>query len=207
MKIYDVTVTLSSQTPLYPGDPAVVIERKQQLDQGDLSNTSYYSFGSHTGTHVDAPSHFVKEGITVDQIPPEWLIGRTRVIEFASGMAITAEHLQEHDLADVMRVLFKTRNSYLWDSGEFVQKYVHLTADAAQYLVESGIKVVGIDYLSVDQYPCEEFTVHQTLLCNGVIIIEGLNLREVEPGDYDMFCLPLKIKDGDGAPARVLLRA
>jgi arylformamidase len=207
MKIYDVTVSLSSQTPLYPGDPAVVIESKQQLGHGDPYNVSYYGFGSHTGTHIDAPYHFFKDGLTVDQIPVELLIGRTRVIEFASGMEIDAEHLEEHDLADAMRVLFKTRNSYLWDRGEFVEKYVHLTTDAAEYLVESGIKVVGLDYLSVDKYPCEAFEVHQTLLRNGVIIIEGLDLREVEPGDYDMFCLPLKIKDGDSAPARVVLRA
>lgn len=208
MKIYDVTVPLSPDTPLYPGDPDVVIEPKMRLSNGESQNLTFYGFGSHTGTHIDAPFHFIEDGSKVDELPLELLMGRTRVIECASGNQITAESLEEHDLSDAMRVLFKTRNSYLWESGKgFVKKYVHLTVDAAAYLVESGIKVVGVDYLSVDKYPSDEFEVHQTLLKNGVIIIEGLDLREVEPGDYEMICLPLKIKDGDGAPARVVLRA
>ncbi|MBI3951134.1 MAG: cyclase family protein [Acidobacteria bacterium] len=208
MKIYDVTVPLSPDMPLYPGDPDVVIEPRMQLSKGDQYNLSFYGFGSHTGTHLDAPFHFIENGTKVHELPLELLIGRTRVIEFASGNQITAESLEEHDLGDIVRVLIKTRNSYLWQSGKgFVKKYVYLTADAAEYLVESGIKVVGVDYLSVDKYPSEDFEVHQTLLQNGVLIIEGLDLREVEPGNYEMICLPLKIKDGDGAPARVVLRA
>lgn len=208
MKIFDVTVPLSPDTPQYPGDPDVIVEPKLQLCNGDQHNLFFYGFGSHSGTHIDAPFHFIDDGSKVHELPLELLIGRTRVIEFASGNQIDAESLEEHDLGDVMRVLFKTRNSYLWHSGKgFVKKYVHLTEDAAEYLVDSGIKVVGVDYLSVDKYPCDEFEVHRTLLQNGVLIIEGLDLREVEPGDYEMICLPLKIKDGDGAPARVVLRA
>jgi arylformamidase len=207
MKIYDVTVSLSPDTPLYPGDPQVVIEPKMRLSNGDQQNLTFYGFGSHTGTHIDAPAHFLKDGAKVHELPLELLMGRTRVVEFASGNQINAESLEEHDLGDVVRVLFKTRNSYLWESGQgFVKNYVHLTVDAAESLVESGIKVVGVDYLSVDGYPSDDFEVHQVLLQNGVIIIEGLDLREIEPGNYEMICLPLKIKDGDGAPARVVLR-
>jgi arylformamidase len=208
MKIYDVTISLSADIPLYPGDPEIVVEPKLRLSNGDSQNLTYYGFSSHTGTHIDAPSHFIAGGKTVDQLPIELLIGRTRVIQFASGNKITAESLEEHDLSEVVRVLFKTRNSYLWQSGKgFVKNYVHLTVDAAEHLIESGIKVVGIDYLSVDKYPSEKLDVHLKLLQNGIIIIEGLDLREVDPGDYEMICLPMKIKDGDGAPARVILRA
>ncbi len=208
MKIYDVTVPLAAGMPLYPGDPEVIVEPKKRLRDGDPYNLTYYGFGSHSGTHIDAPYHFDERGTTVDELPLELLIGRTRVIEFTSAGGIDAESLREHDLGDVVRVLFKTRNSYLWEKEQtFVQNYVHLTEAAAQYLVESGLKVVGIDYLSIDGYPSTGLTVHRILLENGVIIIEGLNLREVEPGDYEMICLPMKIKGGDGAPARVVLRA
>lgn len=207
MKIYDITVSLSGKTPIYPGDPEVLIEPRLSLAKGDGQNLSYLAFGSHTGTHIDAPYHFFEEGMKVHELPLELLIGRTRVLQVASGDGISADNLAEHDLGDVNRVLFKTRNSYLWESNhEFVEKYVHLTPDAATYLVKAGMKVVGIDYLSVDRYNYDKPEVHLRLLQSGVIIIEGLNLSEVEPGDYEMICLPLKVQDGDGAPARVILR-
>ncbi|MBI4469024.1 MAG: cyclase family protein [Acidobacteria bacterium] len=207
MKIYDVSLPLSPRTPIYPGDPETVIDARLSFARGDGQNLSYLGFGSHTGTHVDAPFHFFATGLKVHELSLELLMGRTRVIEIASGDRITAETLEEHDLGDVNRVLFKTRNSYLWETTRgFVEKYVHLTPDAAVFLVKSGIKVVGIDYLSVEPYDYVKPEVHLELLGHGVIIIEGLDLREVEPGDYEMICLPLKIEDGDGAPARVVLR-
>jgi arylformamidase len=208
MKTYDVTIPIQAEMPVYPGDPPVLIEPRLRLADGDLANVSCYSFGSHTGTHIDPPFHILDDGLTVDQIPLELLIGRTRVVQIGGGNEIDAESLREHDLSDAVRVLFKTRNSYMLDGlHQFVETYVHLTVDAAEYLVNSGIKVVGIDYLSVEKFGAERLDVHAVLLRNGVIIIEGLNLKEVEPGDYEMICLPLKIKDGDGAPARVILRA
>jgi arylformamidase len=207
MKIYDVTISMSADMPLYPGDPEVVIEPKLRLSNGDSQNLTYYGFGSHTGTHIDAPAHLIADGKTVDHIPIELLLGRTRVIQIGGSEKITAEKLQEHDLSDVVRVLIKTRNSYLWQNDKtFVTTYVHLTPEAAEHLVQNGIKVVGIDYLSVDEYPSEKLGAHRTLLENDVVIIEGLDLRDVDPGDYEMICLPLKIKDGDGAPTRVILR-
>ncbi len=206
MKIYDVTVPISKDLAVYPGDPPIKIERRRTIGKNDSKfNLSRYSFGSHTGTHVDPPFHFIEGGVTVDNLPLELLIGRARVIEI-SASCIDEEALDEIDLTDDMRVLFKTRNSYLWGQKKFVEEFVHITPGAARKLVNNGIKVVGIDYLSVEKFGSAEPETHLTLLSAGTVIIEGLDLREVEPGDYDMICLPLKIKDGDGAPARVVLR-
>jgi arylformamidase len=205
MKIYDVSVPISPDMPVYPGDPGVSLELKQSIAKGDPCNLTLCCFGSHTGTHVDAPSHFVEGGMKVDEIPLNLLTGRTLVVEFPSAR-IDTETLKEVDLGEHVRVFFKTRNSYIWSSNRFVEDYVYVTPEAAELLVESGIKLVGIDYLSIEQYQTTNFKTHRTLLSNGVIIIEGLNLSEVEPGDYELICLPLKIKGGDGAPARVILR-
>ena len=206
MKIYDVTVPISKDLPVYPGDPPIKIERRRSIGKNDSRcNLSRYSFGSHTGTHVDPPFHFIESGITVDNLPLELLIGRARVIEISSS-CIDEEALDEIELTEDMRVLFKTRNSYLWSQKRFVEEFVYIAPGAARRLVNEGIKVVGIDYLSVEEFGAEEPETHLTLLSAGTVIIEGLDLREVEPGDYDMICLPLKIKDGDGAPARVVLR-
>ncbi|HET9529064.1 MAG TPA: cyclase family protein [Blastocatellia bacterium] len=206
MKIYDVTVPISKDLVIYPGDPPVKIERKSVINKdGAKSNLSRYSFGSHTGTHIDPPAHFIEGGVTVDRLPLELLIGRARVVEVTASR-IDEAVLEEFDFTADVRVLFKTRNSYLWGRKEFVEDFVHITPGAARYLVNEGIKVVGIDYLSVEKYGAEEPETHLTLLGGGALIIEGLDLREVEPGDYEMICLPLKVKDGDGAPARVVLR-
>ena len=206
MKIMDVTVPFSKDLVVYPGDPPVRIDRKASIDEGAKFNLSRISFGSHSGTHVDPPFHFLQDGITVDKLPLELLIGRARVVEITATVVDEAA-LSEFDFTNDMRVLFKTRNSYLWSHKKFVKDYVHITPAAATMLVNNGIKVVGIDYLSVDKLDAEEPETHRTLLGGGAIIIEGLDLREVEAGDYEMICLPLKVRDGDGAPARVVLRA
>jgi len=205
MKIYDISVPLSPDMHVYPGDPAVDIQQTSRLADGDVANVSFLRFGSHTGTHVDAPAHFIENGMTVDAIPLNLLIGRVHVVD-AGSTVIDRESLAGMDLADDMRVIFKTRNSYVWSEPEFVRDFVYLTADAARYLVENGIKVVGIDYLSVEKYNFDTPDVHRTLLGSGAVIIEGLNLSDVEPGHYELICLPLKIEGGDGAPARVVLR-
>jgi arylformamidase len=205
MKIFDVSVAITPEMPVYPGDPGVNIEPMQQIAKGDVANVTRLSFGAHTGTHVDAPHHFIEGAMTVDQIPLNLLIGRARVVE-VSAAVITPEVLDEFDFTEDARVLFKTRNSYLWHDRSFTAEYVYLTNAAAELLVEHGIKVVGIDYLSIEKYNFTSPEVHRTLLGNGTIIIEGLDLREVEPGDYEMICLPMKIEGGDGAPARVVLR-
>lgn len=206
MKIYDVTVPISKELIVYPGDPQVKIRRLSAIGQKDGKyNLSVLTLSSHCGTHIDSPFHLFADGETVDHLALELLLGRARVVEITSPR-IDATVLQEFDLMTNVRLLFKTRNSYLWSSKQFVKDYVHLTVDAARYLVQEGIKLVGIDYLSVDKADSEELEVHKELLQAGVIIIEGLDLREVEPGDYELICLPLKIQNGDGAPARVVLR-
>jgi arylformamidase len=206
MKIYDVTVPLSKELVVYPGDPPVRIERKSVINKNDSKyNVSRIAFGSHTGTHIDPPFHFIEDGITVDNLPLEMMMGRARVVE-VTAPRIDEAVLEEFDFTADVRVLFKTRNSYLWSKKTFVEDFVYITPGAARALVNEGIKVVGIDYLSVEKFDAEEPETHLTLLRAGTLIIEGLDLREVEPGDYEMICLPLKIKDGDGAPARVVLR-
>ncbi len=206
MKIYDVTVPFSDDMVVYPGDPPVKIEPTSIINKDDARfNVSRYSFGSHTGTHIDAPFHLIENGITADNLPLELFIGRARVVEITSPR-IDETALEEFDFTPDVRVLFKTRNSYLWNQNEFVEDFVYITPGAARVLVNEGIKVVGIDYLSVEKFGSDNPETHMILLEAGTLIVEGLNLREVEPDDYEMICLPLKVKNGDGAPARVLLR-
>jgi arylformamidase len=205
MKIYDVTVPIAEDLITYPGDPKVRIKQTRRLNENANYNLTTFTLGSHTGTHIDAPLHLMENGLSVDHLPLEMLIGRARVVEVTAPM-ITREVLQEFDFTADMRLLFKTRNSYLWGQGRFVREYVSITPEAAHYLLKEGIKLVGIDYLSVDKFDSEELETHAVLLGAGAIIIEGVNLREIEPGDYEMICLPLKVKGGDGAPARVVLR-
>jgi arylformamidase len=205
MKIYDVTVPLAKELVVYPGDPHVKIIRRTKLNEDDSKyNSSRYSFSSHAGTHVDAPFHLIDGGNTVDKLPLELLMGRARVVEVTAPI-IDEVVLEEFDFTVDARVLFKTRNSYLWSQKAFVKDYVYITPGAARSLVNDGIKVVGIDYLSVEKFDAEPET-HRTLLSAGTVIIEGLDVRDVEPGDYELICLPLKVKEGDGAPARVVLR-
>lgn len=206
MKIYDVTVPISCDLATFPGDPKIEVVRTEKLADGGSANVSTISLGSHTGTHVDPPYHFIEEGLKVDQLPLEVLTGRTHVFQ-VTAPEINEVVLGEFDFTDVARVLFKTRNSYFWKDGKkFRPDFVYITPKAAGLLVESGVKLVGIDYLSVEKFHSKKYKTHHILLSNGVIIIEGLDLSEVEPDDYEMICLPLKIKDGDGAPARVILR-
>lgn len=209
MKIYDVTVPLSEQTPVYEGDPNVQIEAAHQIAKGDAANVSRLCCGAHTATHVDAPNHFIEGGRRVDQLEFDKLIGKCRVVEIAEKvMAIEAAHVV--NLEGVERVLFKTRNSDFWnDLGQgFRKDFTYIAPDAAKALVDLGVKLVGIDYLSVEKFGAETFDTHITLLEKEVIIIEGLDLREVSAGDYELICLPLKMVGGtgDGAPARTILR-
>lgn len=205
MKIYDVTVPLSKELVVYPGDPHVKITRRTKVNDNEAKwNLSRYTFSSHAGTHVDPPFHLIEDGVTVDKLPLELLMGPARVVEI-SAPYIDEAVLAEFDFTPDARLLFKTRNSYLWSQKNFVKDYVYMTAGAARLLVNDGIKVVGIDYLSVDKFDSEPET-HMTLLSGGAIIIEGLDLRDIEPGNYEMICLPLKVAGGDGAPARVVLR-
>jgi arylformamidase len=209
MKIYDVTIAISEQTPVYEGDPNVQIECANQIARGDAANVSRLCCGVHTATHVDAPNHFIEGARRVHELEFERLIGKCRVVEIDENlMAIESEHVE--NLEGVERVLFKTRNSDFWNdfSQGFRKDFTYIAHDAALALVALNVKLVGIDYLSVEKFGAETFDTHITLLEKEVVIIEGLDLREVPAGDYELICLPLKIVGGtgDGAPARTILR-
>jgi|SRR5262245_19760038 len=205
-KFIDVTVPLSADLPVWPGDPAFRLEFTQRMAEGQRCNLSRLSLGSHAGTHVDAPFHFVDGGATVDELPLEILIGKARVVSVPVRDAVGRDHLEGLDLRDDIRLLIKTRNSGALRHPSFQEDFVHLTPDAATYLVQAGLKLVGVDYLSIDRHASPDHPVHRTLLEAGVVVVEGLDLSQVDPGEYDMTCLPLRVAGADGAPARVVLR-
>ena len=212
MKIYDITVPISNQTPVYEGDPAVEIETARDMAKGDGANVTSLCFGAHTATHVDAPNHFIEGTRKVHELDLEKLIGPARVVEIDErATAISAEDVKNARLEGVERVLFKTRNSGFWgDTGAgFRKDFTYIQPDAARELVNLGIKLVGIDYLSVEAFGGSKgHPTHVAFLEKEVVIVEGLDLREVPPGDYELICLPIKISSekGDGAPARAVLR-
>jgi len=204
--VYDVTVPLTSGLPVYPGDPPFELEPLQRAGV-DAFSLSRISLATHTGTHVDAPAHFVPDGATVDALPPEILIGKARVVEILARERIDRADLEAQDLRDDLRILLKTRMSGQMQKPEFQEDHLYLTGDAAAYLAQAGLKLVGFDYLSIDRHGASEFPAHHALLGADVVIVEGLDLSEVEPGEYDMICLPLRVAGGDGAPARVILKS
>jgi arylformamidase len=211
MQIYDVSVPLSATTPTYPGDPRIEIKDWLNLANGDVANVSLINFGLHSGTHVDAPAHFIEGGAKVESLPFASLIGEAQVVEVATDIRVIDEDFVAANCSPgSQRILFKTRNSAFWSNRHegFREDYTYIDPAAARRLADSGIKLVGIDYLSVEQYKSENFATHQALLSKGVVILEGLDLREVPRGVYELICLPLKIAggNGDGAPARVILR-
>jgi len=210
MKIFDISLTTTSDIVTWPGDPGVELKRVKKMEEGSHSNVSQISMGVHTGTHVDAPYHFVANGGTVEGLSLDILIGPVQVIEIPESVNIlTAEVLVEASMDEsVDRVLFKTRNSNYWAQKPlgFQSDFVGISEDGARYLVEKGVKLVGIDYLSVAPYD-QSVPTHYELLNGGVVAVEGLDLSEVPPGQYMLYCLPVKLGGSDGAPARVVLIA
>ena len=209
MKIYDVTVSISAETPIYKGDPGVEINSFKAMAAGSSANVSQLAFGVHTGTHVDAPNHFIDGAKRVHELDPQKLIGPCRVIEVPNDVvAIEPEHIG--DISGVERVIFKTRNSAFWSEPElgFRTDFTYLTPPTAKLLVENGVVLVGIDYLSIEKSGSPGHPVHITFLEKEVVILEGVDLREVPAGDYELMCMPLKYDGatGDGAPARTFLR-
>lgn len=209
MQIYDISLAITNQTPVWPGDPQPILERIVKMEDGADCNVSQIKMSVHLGTHVDAPYHFLGgDSPTTDQLPLNGLIGRVYVQKLDDEIdLITAQVLRDAEIPSrTRRLLFKTRNSHLWEQGHpgFVEKFVSISPDGAQYLVDRGIRVVGVDYLSVASF-AEPVETHRILLSAGVIIIEGLDLSQVSQGRYSMYCLPLKLVGSDGAPARVIL--
>src|SRR5262245_48519321 len=198
----DVSVPIYDGMVHWPDDPSIQLKAITHVDRGDIATVSSLEMGTHTGTHIDGPIHFIPGGAGVDTLPLENLIGPARIIEIEHASAVTHGELRNHNIGHSERLLFKTLNSQrCWNSSEFVSNFIALADDAATYLAELKTLAIGIDYLSIGSPEA-----HRTLLGAGVVLIEGLNLSDVKPGEYELLCLPLRIAGGDGAPARVLLR-
>jgi arylformamidase len=205
VKLYDISLTLSAQSIRWvTAQPLELIERKR-MRRGDTNNSSSVHTSVHAGTHVDAPFHFVPDGITIESLPLETFIGPARVCAVNAGSHITASDVERAQLAGEARVLFKTRNSNLLKKGEYDAGFAPFSVDAAEALVKLGVKLVGLDYLSAAAAD-EQVPVHRAFLDHGVILLEGVELSEVPPGRYELFCPPVKLAGSDGAPCRAVLR-
>jgi arylformamidase len=204
----DVSVPLHNGMPHWPGDKPFQIERQNDLEKGDSDNLSSLSTSAHVGTHMDAPLHFIRGARSIDEMPLEVTMGPARVVAVSSQHQISAADLEPHNLREGERVLFRTRNSDQdWSTAPFKEQFVSIGQDAARFIADRKLTLVGVDYLSVGAYGGDAGgVVHRALLGAGVWIIEGLDLRHIEPGDYELICLPLKLKGAEGAPARALLR-
>lgn len=208
--IYDITVPISAETPIYKGDPHVEITSFKSIAGGSSANVSHISLGVHTATHVDAPNHFIDGARRVHELDPHKLLGPCRVIQVPEDViAIEPQHVG--DITGVERILFKTRNSEFWSTSEFGFRtdFSYLVPDTAKLLVDKGIVLVGIDYLSIEKSGSPGHPVHITLLEKEVVILEGVDLSKVPAGDYELICSPLKYigGGGDGSPARTFLRS
>jgi arylformamidase len=195
MEIFDVSVPLREGMVTYPGDPEVRLERTASIAAGDVVNLTRIDLGLHSGTHVDAPVHFLEGAAGVDTVPLEVLVGRCEVVELPD---LSRESMERVPAAK--RLLFKTPNSELWARDQFADEFARLDGPAAELLVQRGVRLVGVDYLSVGNEDA-----HHALLRTGVVPVEGLDLRGIEPGPYELVCLPLRVVGADGAPARAIL--
>ncbi len=203
----DVSVVLRTGMVHWPGDPSARITHVHDMERGDPATVSFLEMGAHSGTHMDAPAHFIQGGRGIDTMPVDAAIGPARVIAIRNRKSITSEELVPHRIRRGERILFKTWNSArCWKTDEFIEDYVHISTEAARYLIERQVKLVGVDYLSVGAFQADGADTHRALLNGGIWIIEGLNLAKVKPGRVQLVCLPLKIAGADGAPARALVR-
>ena len=205
-RIYDVSLTIHPGMLVWPGDLPVNVGVINSIEKGDSSNLSALHMGSHSGTHVDAPRHFIAGARGVDSMKPEVLLGKARLFQLPDAQRLDGSLFKNLDLRGVTRLLLGTRNSIMLGKPGFDLNYVSVTEDGARYLVERGIELLGVDYLSVEEFHKEGHAVHKTLLRAEIVVIEGLDLSKVPGGDYELICAPLKVKDADGAPARVFLR-
>ena len=206
----DASATLDpATTPVYQGDAPMKFDYLKDMRKGDVLTLSAYSLGAHSGTHVDAPMHFVAGGASIDQLSLDALIGPARVIDIADGVqAIDAAELNRHEWRNAPRIIFRTRSSLRgWmRSPAFHRDFAYVAPDAAQLLADAGVQLVGVDYLSAEQFGAPTARTHQILLGKGIPIVEGLALEHVEGGDYDLIVLPIKVAGHEGAPARAIVR-
>jgi arylformamidase len=206
--IYDISVPVATGGLVYPGNPEIVIAPQQQVSKGASANVSSIAFGSHTGTHVDAMKHLFDDGTPVDALPLDVLMGPCVLIAMADDvMSVGEKELRAHQLSGAQRVLIRTRNSGFIGNREFVRDYTYIAPDGAAYLASLGVKLVGVDYLSIEQFHSGHHMTHRTLLERGIVIVEGLDLSAPPAGTYDLRVLPLRLTGLDGAPARAVLVA
>lgn len=201
MKIFDISVNLNGSLPSWPGEAG--FKKAQRTGSGVV--VTELAMGAHSGTHIDAPYHFIEGGKRIGDFPPERFMGRARVSAIRGKSVISLAELREKELKGVKKILFKTANSGLWGSKDFSASFIGLERDAAEYLLELGIELIGADYLSIEAYGSEGNPIHKLLLGNEVLLLEGLNLAEVEEGDYELICLPLKLDDCEASPVRAVL--
>jgi arylformamidase len=206
MPFIDISLPIREGMIVYEGDPDISVSSALALERGDPANVSTLRLGSHTGTHMDAPLHFIAGAPGIDTLPLDLLIGPALVAEVDAERLIEPEHLAALPLAGLTRLLLKTKNSALWDRPTFSRHYVALSLAGARLLIERGVKLIGVDYLSIEAFGAEGHPVHKTLLGAGLVILEGLDFRRVTPGVYELYCLPLRIAGGDGSPCRAVLR-
>jgi len=203
VEIFDISVPIRDGMLHYAGNPPVHVTRVHSLEDGEPANVSELDMGAHSGTHVDAPDHFIEGGAGAEALPLDALIGPAEVVDAtAATSALDLATLRGLELPprESERILFKTRNSQLWDRSEFTRDFVRLNGEAAAYLVKRGARLLGIDYLSIG-----DADAHRILLSAGIVCVEGLDLRGIEPDRYELICLPLKLVGSDGAPARAVL--
>jgi len=208
MRIYDISLPLSASLPVWPGDPRVCVTRTKSFEAGDGVNCSHLSCNVHSGTHVDAPFHSLPHGSTVEEMPLELMIGPAYVGLVPDAKAILPSDLERLNLPhDIQRLLLRTCNSLEWAGGrtEFTPDFAALTPAAAKWMVERGIRLLAVDYLSVQRFSDRTPATHVTLLEAGVVIVEGVDLHQVPEGSYQLVCLPLRLKAAEGAPARAVL--
>jgi arylformamidase len=206
MAFIDISLPIREGMIVYEGDPDISVTSALSLERGDPANVSNLRLGSHTGTHMDAPLHFIAGAPGIDTLPLDLLIGPALVAEVDADRLIEPAHLAKLPLGTHTRVLLKTSNSALWDRPSFARDYVAMSLAGAKLLIERGVKLVGVDYLSIEAFAAEGHPVHKTLLGAGLVILEGLDFRRVTPGVYELYCLPLRLAGGDGSPCRAVLR-
>jgi arylformamidase len=206
MKYYDISLNLSADTVRWITSIPFELHERRRTSRGDPSNSSAVTMSLHSGTHMDAPFHFVPDGTTIDNLPLDLFIGPALVRAVEAERYIKAEHVQAIELDGITRVLFKTRNSELLKRGSYDPDFVAFSVEAAEALVAKGVKLVGLDYLSVAHAGDEQVPVHRAFLDRGVALLEGIDLSAVSPGRYELICFPIKVRGADGAPCRAVLR-
>ena len=204
-RVWDISVPNRPDMHFYPGDPTLEQTQIRAIARGDAANLTHLSLGAHTGTHVDAPAHFIDGAPTLEQVALERMVGPAQVLDVRGRPAVDAATLRSHEIDTGAIVLFRTDNSERWARPGFQKDFVHLTLDGAEHLVAHDVKTIGWDYLSIEQFGSTTFEVHKLVLGRGILIIEGLDLREIAAGRYLLACLPLKLEGVDGAPARAVL--